>query len=404
MINRNIPVLLTLLIITFHFFSNSQCIVGDCVQGYGEKIYSDSSIFKGNFDKGKKLSGEYIYASGDIYKGEFKDNLRNGLAEYIYKNGDVFRGFYENDQKRFGVYTYFSSGDQFSGSFKNNQPDGYGTLKKVLGESIEGEWKNGKLIWQNTNQSDSSNIPQTDKSVSKGFVPPKFYCVIIGVSDYSGSTIDLNYADDDAILFTRYLRQAFAQEIRNGKVVQLINSQATKSNILSAIKSVFSQATENDFILFYFSGHGGQGFFVPYDHEFYTLYHSDVREVIMSSPAKYKICIADACFSGGIHSSFAENNAYSSLSTFNDSRLAVLMSSNASQTSLENSSLKQGVFTYSLIKGLKGFADYNKDSYVTIGELFTFTQRMVKNQTNGRQTPIIFGKDLYKIPMSRIRK
>jgi hypothetical protein len=401
--NRMKIIATLLLNIAFSFFTFSQCIIGDCVKGYGEKIYEDSAIFKGEFENGKKVSGIYFYKSGDIYKGAFKDNLRNGIAEYNYKNGDVFNGVFENDEKKFGVYNY-SNGDKFSGAFKNNLPNGYGIFYKHSGKTIEGEWKNGHVIWQNDNLIDTTNTKDDKLANEKGFVTPRFFCVVVGISDYFGTNMDLSYADDDAIHITNYLKKAFVNEIRNGKLIQLINSQATKLNIENALKSVFSQATENDFILFYFSGHGGQGYFVPYDQQNSILKHEIVRDIIINSAAKYKICIADACFSGGINNSFAQNYTYQSISSFDDSKLAVLMSSNSAQTSSENQIISQGVFTYNLINGLKGNADYNKDSYVTIGELFTYTQRTVSLQTNGKQTPIIFGKDLYKIPMSRIKK
>jgi hypothetical protein len=45
------------------------------------------------------------------------------------------------------------------------------------------------------------------------------------------------------------------------------------------------------------------------------------------------------------------------------------------------------VFTYYLLRGLKGEADANHDGVVTAGELFNYLQRSVREATDGKQNP-----------------
>ena len=47
----------------------------------------------------------------------------------------------------------------------------------------------------------------------------------------------------------------------------LIDEDATHEGIMSATRQTFLQADDNDMILFYFSGHGLQGAFLPVDYE-----------------------------------------------------------------------------------------------------------------------------------------
>jgi uncharacterized caspase-like protein len=72
-----------------------------------------------------------------------------------------------------------------------------------------------------------------------------------------------------------------------------------------------------------------------------------------------------------------------------------MLSSDKDQTSLEISSLNQGVFSYYLIAGLKGAADKNSDNTITISELYYYvrdnTYAFVKGRSKERQTPILFG-------------
>ena len=46
-----------------------------------------------------------------------------------------------------------------------------------------------------------------------------------------------------------------------------------------------------------------------------------------------------------------------------------------------------GVFTYYLLKGLKGEADYNKDKSISIKEIYEYVRDNVKRETNGAQIP-----------------
>jgi uncharacterized caspase-like protein len=97
------------------------------------------------------------------------------------------------------------------------------------------------------------------------------------------------------------------------------------------------------------------------------------------------------------------NNFFQDAQNLNDARLAVILSSTQDQTSLEMPSLGQGLFSYHLMRGIRGAADLNKDKYVTAGELFLYTRKYVTENSNGKQIPVIFGQKLNRIPLSRIK-
>jgi len=233
---------------------------------------------------------------------------------------------------------------------------------------------------------------------------PRVFAVIIGIADYSGYSSDLKYADDDARLFRTYLLKAMPNETSRGKVTLLLNGQATRQAVLTALSSHFRQASASDFILFYFSGHGSPGKFIPHDHSQYIISHKEIKDLFMLSKARYKICIADACFSGSILNGESSQGSFNNMMQINDANIAVIMSSKPSQTSSEQSSLKQGLFSYFLIKGLLGGGDLNRDSYVTVGELFKYTLAKTKQQSGGSQIPVILGNNLDRIPLARIKR
>ena len=389
--------------------SLSQCVSGNCDNGSGVKIYPDSSKFEGVFENGQRKEGKYVYSSGDVYEGSFQANLRHGYGTYLYKGGQVFKGIYKNDEKEFGLFRY-KNGDEYTGTFANNKPDGFGVMCLANGQTLEGMWVDGKPDWKissdsllfNTIIQDGASRFNTDYANKKAVIP-KMYAVVVGIADYQGSTSDLNYSDDDARIFYNHLKKAFPREIAAGSATLLLDSKATKSTILNALRGAFSKATENDYVIFFFSGHGSNGAFVPYDLLSNSLSHQEVKEAFKASSAKYKLCIADACFSGSVGSNNTSTGNYDAAQNLRDARLAVLLSSSNQQTSMELGQLGQGLFSYWLMNGMRGAADLNKDKYVTAGELFVYTRNAVVKQSGGEQSPVVIGQRLDKIPLCRLK-
>lgn len=424
--NNKLRLFATILFLLLFINLNAQCINGDCVNGFGEKKYPDKSSFVGNFEKGNKKEGTYYYANGDTYKGAFEKNQRAGVAIYTYKNGEVFSGSYLNDKKAFGTFNYLN-GDEYTGTFEDNKPDGYGTIVYKNGKKWEGQWIKGKRVWGSEIQiaadtlsvstvavdtvanhlisSDSLSIIKSSK-VFKNLktIAPRIFAVVVGIADYQGSGSDLTYSDDDASIFYNHLKIALPTEMSNGDSVLLLNQNATRSNIIDSLDKIFSQSTENDFIIFYFSGHGSPNNFCSYDSPNQYLDHEVVKNYFKNAKARYRLCVADACFSGSIGSN--NQNSYVSSATQNlkDARIAVIMSSRPNQTSIEATSLRQGLFSYYLIRGLRGNADLNNDTYITMGELFFYTKNNVTQKSNGSQVPIVYGQNLERIPLTRIKR
>jgi hypothetical protein len=257
-------------------------------------------------------------------------------------------------------------------------------------------------VFPNCTNDSFNKIITYDSSVQKEkLIVPRIFAVIVGVADYDGTAYDLTYSDDDARLFYNHLKLSLPNEMANGSSVLLLNKNATRQNILNSLQDVFAKSTENDFIIFYFSGHGSPGNFCPSDIT-NNLQHELVKNYFKNAKAKYRLCIADACFSGSIGSQ-QSSSTENSTQNLKDARIAVIMSSKPNQTSAETNTLQQGVFSYYLINGLKGEADTNNDKYITIGELFIYTKNKTAQRTNGKQIPVVYGKNLDRIPLTKLK-
>ncbi len=230
------------------------------------------------------------------------------------------------------------------------------------------------------------------------------YVVIVGVADYKNSKMDLRYSDDDAYRFYAYMKSTKGGSVPDNNIAILVDEAATKKNILNTMNKIYARASSSDMLVFYFSGHGGEGVFCPYEtNSTYNslLTHSDVKKVFKKYPTKYKIVFGDACHSGSIYDGTPTNN-HSSGNTTN-TNVVIMMSSKYNQTSQENPQIRQGAFSYYLLRGLQGKADRNKDKLITLEELFPYIKANVLNFTHNRQTPFIEGKASKTMVIGRLR-
>lgn len=236
--------------------------------------------------------------------------------------------------------------------------------------------------------------------------------LIVGVSEYRDASVNLRYADDDArAIFDLLTSPGLGPAtFKREDVRLLLNEQATVTGINTGLRDFLQRATEKDFVLFFFAGHG-----VPDPNRLTDLYlmaHDTdpenisgtgilmrhVREEISRIRARDVLILTDACHSAGIaapesfrgitvnpiHETFLKRLRHAS------GGLAILTASEAAQISVEGERWgSHGVFTYYLLQGLKGAADEDRDRIVTLGELMEFVREGVRVDTESRQVPAI---------------
>ena len=245
------------------------------------------------------------------------------------------------------------------------------------------------------------------------------WSLVIGVSSYT-SMQSLKYADDDAYKVYSFLKSPEGGGVKDENIRLLIDEDATKQNILRNLNEIVSKADSNDVIFFYFSGHGLEGAFLPFDYgkQSWTngklmkdtsnvINHRNLADIFANSKAKQKLCFADACHSGSLTMSKSAVNGFNSYyKALEETQggLALFTSSKTREISLEHKGVRQGVFSHYLIEGLYGEADQNQDYVITIAELYDYVSENVKSYTNYQQSPTISGDFDPLTPVSLIRE
>lgn len=239
------------------------------------------------------------------------------------------------------------------------------------------------------------------------------WAVIVGISRYKNSGLDLQYADRDADELYKLLQTPQGGRFEKDYIFKLTNKQATKRNINRALRSFLKKPAREDVVLLYFACHGspdperpGNVYLLTHDTDptdiaGTALPMGDIDRALRDTLLSEKVIIlADTCHSAAIGSGIrtravTENttliNRY--LKDMSQARggTALLTSAEANEVSFEDKRWGggHGVFTYYLLQGLRGEADVNKNGFVSVGELFEYVRENVKKATNHRQHPSI---------------
>lgn len=399
--------------------------------GQGVMTYNDGSRYEGQWEYGKRNGmGLMVYPSGKQNRGQWVDdqyvedwnrlaiigdtsNLRNcnqqfcanGQGKYAYKDGSRYMGDFNNGMPEGNGVVYYKSGDRYEGGWKQSAPHGQGIMYYTDGQVLGAVWDFGKPVRKLFNDVAPPPAPVilVDKSPEV-----KIWAVVVGAARYSHMPV-LRYTDDDAYQLYAFLKSPEGGALPDNQLKVLIDEDATRNNILNTMRSVFQRADENDVVVFYFSGHGLPGAFLPIDFDGINnrLTHEEIKELFKSSRAKHKLVIADACHSGTLLAAKTpiESSLKKYYKAFEESHggTALLMSSKGEEFSLEDGGLRAGIFSHFLVRGLKGDADANSDDLVNITELFNYVNKQVRIYTANAQSPTLSGDYDANMPVAVIR-
>ena len=119
---RKLIVIVLVLIVNLSY---SQCVSGDCENGYGKYSCDCGYVFEGDFVNGEKVKGT-LTKSDLVYTGEFKNDVANGKGLINYKDGSWFKGtFADNLPDGYGTY-HFPNGQTYTGQLNHGVFEGFG--------------------------------------------------------------------------------------------------------------------------------------------------------------------------------------------------------------------------------------------------------------------------------------
>jgi len=236
----------------------------------------------------------------------------------------------------------------------------------------------------------------------------EYWAVIVGVADYPVGN-DLTYTDDDAYDVRDVLLASSNWEADH--ITMLIDNDATKTKIQSAITDMGTSGDDNDVFFFFFSGHGKTVFDSDFDegdtkdealcqYDFQPpgpgpITDDELGVWLSALPGAPVLVAIDTCYSGGmIKAGQGQSRGLlsSGVPASGDGFVrdlddvvdgVVLTACDDDELSWEFGDLENGLFTYYFVEGLAGAADNegNSDGSVSMEEVFNYLYPFVVNYT-----------------------
>jgi hypothetical protein len=276
-----------------------------------------------------------------------------------------------------------------------------------------------------------SNLVRFRMLLPKSGKAARRFIVALGVSDYQQEALNLTYAAKDA----KDVASTLGVATDDAKTLVLLNNEVTKSS-LARVEEFLKEARENDEVIVFCAGHGVLDENLDYvfaGHDFDPEHPTetgikldDLIATISKSRSLKRLLLMDTCHAGvvgekdemllaqmdtklpsgvravaqrGMKVQQAADFSASDKQRFIEEMFAlpgtirgvnIIGASAGAQFALESDKWNNGVFTASVIEGLRDKkADWNQDGRITVSELKNYLGQRVSELTAGAQKPSV---------------
>lgn len=233
-----------------------------------------------------------------------------------------------------------------------------------------------------------------------GFRQPHTYLISIGIGSYRDRQIpSRKFASLDAEIVSSYFQSLGGLPASNVHLLQ--DWKAIRSDIDEALLDWLPPHTNKDaVVIIYFAGLAsvsptGETFLVPYDGTATTTSRSYPLKDLEAALSRLRTKQTVFLFDGVVSRMGPYSRTKTALPQWNptgSSTLHVIGTSGIGR-GLEDDQHRHGLFTYYLLRALRGEADTNRDGDVTLGETVTYLSQKVrwasKTYMNQEQRPFV---------------
>jgi uncharacterized caspase-like protein len=278
-------------------------------------------------------------------------------------------------------------------------------------------------------------ISESVTEVHKTYRKPHLHAVLVGIDDYKGEGLDLNYAAKDAIDLQKALETSSKKLFniddtnrvhfynlsvdRTGKIS---GKTPDRNNILQAIDKIAKDSKPEDVMLIFFAGHGEinknkQLILLTADAskeqapDYSGITMKELLEKLTTVPAGKRILLLDACHSGaainelnlkdiaGVRNGEDAEKQTQRLKELENlaskSGLSIITASSSDQKAMELPQYEHGLMTYALLTTMMNEPNVlDKDNNLQIEDWLRETERavskLIENQSAQRFVPINF--------------
>ena len=219
--------------------------------------------------------------------------------------------------------------------------------------------------------------------------PPQLYALVVGIQSFQNTTLNLKYSVADATAIAQLLQQK-AAALYKVNIQTLTDQKATTKTAIEDAFARYKNISPGDVFVFYVATHGAiigadlasrEYFLIPSNvntlteeavrHDAFS--DAELKQLIAGIPATRKLLLLDTCHAGAMGDAMMvttrdlqESGAVAVLSGAVGS--TVLSASTSDEEALEGEN-GHGLFTFVLLQGLGGSADFRKNGYIKTFDL-----------------------------------
>lgn len=248
---------------------------------------------------------------------------------------------------------------------------------------------------------------------------PDAVAVIFGVEQYRNIP-PVSYATRDAAVFQEYAKKVLGVPDDKDHIYYRLDNEVTKGEfdkLFSEHGWLSNHVEQNSDVYIYFAGHGAPDiqektpYLIPSDgdanYPTQTGYSVvQLYEQVGKLPVRSVTVFFDACFSGETRENQPILASARPISITIDNpimhsdKITAFCAASGDQISSGYPDKRHGLFTYFLLKGMRGDADKNNDKSITIQEMddyLSLNVRKVAGRLDRVQTPQVLGKNKERV-------
>jgi WD40 repeat protein len=238
---------------------------------------------------------------------------------------------------------------------------------------------------------------------------PTLYVLAVGISKYPQQGDALDFAHRDAEEITKAFQTHSGVLFKRVEARVVTDEKATRQEILKGLGWLRRSATQKDFAVFFYAGHGVKDqrdkfYLFPVDGDRDQLVATAVdgnviQDELVSIPGQLLV-ILDACHSGNVGGNKNRGlteNLLKDLSS-EEKGVAIMCSAAGRELAQESREHRHGMFTLALLEGLRGVGNGAQgdsllkprlaDGAVYFKELDSYVTQRVKQLSKGYQHPV----------------
>jgi hypothetical protein len=196
-------------------------------------------------------------------------------------------------------------------------------------------------------------------------------------SNYGGAQrVTLKYAYDDATAFSEVLEELGGLSVQDRRLLMEPDEAGLKDAVawLSSRLSAPANRGLRREVIFYYSGHSDENGLLPGGR---PIPYTEVRRLLSGLDCEVRIAVLDSCAAGAM--TRMKGGSWTAPFLVDQSSevrgQAILTSASADEAAQESDRIRASLFTHHMISGLRGAADVDDDSRVTLNEAYRYAYK-----------------------------